>query len=730
MPNTTYSCVLADKPKFAVQALLWAWSLIDLAGTPPSRLIVHALPGSCSETIRSLRSLGVGVQRVNPFHPDHPYCNKLTQLQTPQLAEAEICVLCDTDIAFSQSVDSLLSTSTVRAKIVDLPNPPIEVWNVVLKAAKLPQCSTAITSFGEHITPTINCNGGLYMIPHDHFGTLQEAWPRWARWLIENVNLIPTAYQKHIDQMSFGLAVHESGIPLEHLSLAENYPTHSSVGEKPDVSAKVIHYHSHVDPSHRLKQVGAPLVDKQIGSINRMIHLRRRESFGNQAFWNFRYSEYPALGSGVGSREQNLKHKKLVLQQINQDFTPSSVLDIGCGDLEVFRNIGFKNYTGVDISAEAIASARQKKGDWRFIIGDPVKSPIDPCQLVICLDVLIHQPTFTDYVAMLGRIFSLCTDFAVLSGYNQKPWHTSEITFYYEPLSQSLRQFIPESRIEIVGGYRDTTIFLVHLDNTKGWKQTLYETHTGPLWSKPDDLISSQFEEYKGHTRNELAMLLDFVETGATILDIGAHIGSFAVPIAKNIGPEGSLICVEPDPQNFARLAQNIALHDLQNRVKLVQSIVGPDNRYRHIPHIDNTGAGHFIPDPQGAYSATISLDLLCGDSAPSLIKIDVEGMELHVLESAGTFFSKNRPVLYIEVSARQLERSGSSIQTLEAWLIANNYSLFMNEGPRNSTNDEYRIMQLKSLTEGGALFDCLAIPDSLIQKLKDSGKLPPICAD
>ncbi|MEX2500290.1 MAG: class I SAM-dependent methyltransferase [Wenzhouxiangellaceae bacterium] len=674
--------------------------------------------------------MGVRIHGINPFHQDHPYCNKLTQLQTPELAEADICVLCDTDIAFSQSVDSLLSTSSIRAKIVDLPNPPIEIWRALLDASGLPQCPTTNTSFGDGITPTINCNGGLYMIPSEHFRILREAWPRWARWLIDHIKLIPESYQKHIDQMSFGLAVHQFGLPIKHLSLAENYPTHSSVGAKPDISPKVIHYHSNVDSSHRLKQVGAPLVDKRIGWINRMIHQRRRESFGNQAFWNFRYSEYPALGSGVGSREQNLRHKEWVLQQINQDLIPSSVLDIGCGDLEVSRRIEFKNYTGVDISSEAIIGARRKKRDWNFIVGNPVKTPIDPCQLVICLDVLIHQPTYAEYIALLGRIFSLCTDVAILSGYNQEPWHTSEITFYYEPLSQSLRKFIPGSRTEIVGGYRDTTIFLVHLDNTTEWKQTLYETHIGHLWSKPDDLISSQFEKYKGHTRNELAMLLEFVEAGATILDIGAHIGSFAVPIATKIGPEGSLICVEPDPQNFMRLAQNIALNDLQNRVELVRSIVGPYNRYRHVPHIDNTGAGYFIPDPQGAYSETISLGCLCGDRVPSLIKIDVEGMELHVLESAGNFFSNNKPILYIEVSAKQLERAGSSIQDLEIWLITKNYSLFINEGPRNSTNDEYRIIQLNSLTDGGALFDCLAIPNSLVQKLRDSGELPPICAN
>ncbi|MDO3387308.1 hypothetical protein QWI17_15815 [Gilvimarinus sp. SDUM040013] len=143
--------------------------------------------------------MGVRIQNVDPFHPDHPYRNKLTQLKTPELTKADFCILCDTDTAFAQSVEPLLSTASVRAKIVDLANPPVEVWHDLLETAVLPCSSTIITSFGEHLPPTINCNGGLYTIPNDHFHALQESWPRWARWLIENLNLIPEAYQKHID---------------------------------------------------------------------------------------------------------------------------------------------------------------------------------------------------------------------------------------------------------------------------------------------------------------------------------------------------------------------------------------------------------------------------------------------------------------------------------------------------------------------------------------------------
>lgn len=175
------------------------------------------------------------------------------------------------------------------------------------------------------------------------------------------------------------------------------------------------------------------------------------------------------------------------------------------------------------------------------------------------------------------------------------------------------------------------------------------------------------------------------------------------------------------------RLTQNIALHHLQDRVTVIQSIVGPANRYRQVRQADNTGAGYFIPDPNGVYSEAVSLDHLCRDKKPSLIKIDVEGMELQVLDSGSNFLGEDKPILYIEVSAEQLERSHSSIQDLENWLLKNEYSLFRNEGSRNSINDEYRVVALTSLTDGGSLFDCLAVPNALVPELQATGKLPPI---
>ena len=65
-----------------------------------------------------------------------------------------------------------------------------------------------------------------------------------------------------------------------------------------------------------------------------------------------------------------------------------------------------------------------------------------------------------------------------------------------------------------------------------------------------------------------------FGEGGATVIDAGANVGRFAVPVARAVGPEGSVVAFEPAPGTASRLRRSIAINDLQD-VCLLESAVG-----------------------------------------------------------------------------------------------------------------------------------------------------------
>src|SRR3989344_7834687 len=59
----------------------------------------------------------------------------------------------------------------------------------------------------------------------------------------------------------------------------------------------------------------------------------------------------------------------------------------------------------------------------------------------------------------------------------------------------------------------------------------------------------------------------DFIiGTSDTVIDIGAHIGSFSM-LAANLAPTGHIFSFEPDPANFAQLINNINAANTKNVV-------------------------------------------------------------------------------------------------------------------------------------------------------------------
>jgi len=240
----------------------------------------------------------------------------------------------------------------------------------------------------------------------------------------------------------------------------------------------------------------------------------------------------------------------------------------------------------------------------------------------------------------------------------------------------------------------------------------------GPFACFANDLINGQLLAFGAHTRNELAMLLAFVEAGDVVYDIGAHIGAFAVPLAAAVGETGRLVAVEAAADNYDRLLRNLASHGLlspSGPAHAVHAVIGGAGKFAAQMVAGNTGATWFQSDPAAkAARSSLSLDELHaakGGSRVDVVKIDIEGMELAALRSARGLLAQ-RPLLYLEISGEHLARHGDKPAELEALLRGHRYRFFRNVGERNSSHDGFVLHALDSLAEGGSFFDLLAIPE------------------
>jgi len=238
----------------------------------------------------------------------------------------------------------------------------------------------------------------------------------------------------------------------------------------------------------------------------------------------------------------------------------------------------------------------------------------------------------------------------------------------------------------------------------------------GPMTAFAGDFATRQIEQFGAHTRNEVALLQNFVKAGDLIYDVGAHIGTFAIPLAIAAGENGQVIAIEADAESFVLLRQNLISLGLQGRVTARLGVAGGCGaRYRRVRVDRHTSATYFMPDAEGAAIPAIVLDDLRDRSEPrrrvAVIKIDVEGMELAVLRSAERMIGRDRPVLYVEISIAQMARYGVSLPEVAAFLAPYDYRCFRNVGDRNSTHDAFELVEMGDLHDGGEFYDLLAVP-------------------
>jgi FkbM family methyltransferase len=191
----------------------------------------------------------------------------------------------------------------------------------------------------------------------------------------------------------------------------------------------------------------------------------------------------------------------------------------------------------------------------------------------------------------------------------------------------------------------------------------------------------------------ELQLLLSLLQFPGLVIEAGANMGIHTIPIAKQLAAEGRrMLALEPQSVVFQQLCANLALNGLMN-VTALPYACGAENGALSFAVPDYLAPGNFGGTSMVSGSAAspthetvqcVRLDHLVPAGAVALIKIDVEGCELQVLQGCQRILDRCRPLLYVEND--RVELSPPLIQ----WLFDRGYRLWWHT-PRLFNPDNFR---------------------------------------
>jgi len=219
----------------------------------------------------------------------------------------------------------------------------------------------------------------------------------------------------------------------------------------------------------------------------------------------------------------------------------------------------------------------------------------------------------------------------------------------------------------------------------------------------PDDQgISAELALEGVHEPFATRVLLEQVEAGMTVVDVGSNIGYYAVQESLRAGSDGKVYCIEPNPSTHKVLLRNLSLNECHNAIPLRYAISDSSGHVEFFVS-EKSNVSRILPREDYAKKVevpAITLDeLLAGESRVDLVRMDIEGHEIHALAGMLQTLKDHRPIVSIEfhfsvVTTDEAESFFESFRTLgyriDCFVFRSSDELFFGR-PLMRTDSMYR---------------------------------------
>jgi FkbM family methyltransferase len=174
------------------------------------------------------------------------------------------------------------------------------------------------------------------------------------------------------------------------------------------------------------------------------------------------------------------------------------------------------------------------------------------------------------------------------------------------------------------------------------------------------------YRSYKANAdRAERELLQKILFAGAVAVDAGANIGIYSEFLSRCVGPMGAVHSFEPSPDNFVRLRQ--ATRKLPN-VWPSAAVVGERSGETMLYVSDKLNVDHRAYATEGDERRALQVRMVALDDyfksgeRVDLLKLDIQGYELHALQGAKRIINENQEIkLLLEFWPYGLKHAGTN---------------------------------------------------------------------
>jgi FkbM family methyltransferase len=190
--------------------------------------------------------------------------------------------------------------------------------------------------------------------------------------------------------------------------------------------------------------------------------------------------------------------------------------------------------------------------------------------------------------------------------------------------------------------------------------QGLNKTINGVAVKLPAQHMAKSCSDFE---QENIAFLKSYCGEGATILDIGANIGLFAIMAAKIAGEYGKIFSFEPVVSRFEALQNTVRINQLDRLINPVNQAMGKEKSQQLM----------LSPDEYKKSDAGVSAEMNTIDnfvqtkklSKINFINIDVDGMEYDTLFGGIQVLKKYKPHVMVAVHPSQIASRGQNMADL-----------------------------------------------------------------